>query len=128
MKYIMLFEGFYDETSWTDTIGGKKVTIKIQDVQRHLDEQGVPVTEVPVSEIFHLCAHRDKRDRETMERSERSSLDYPIIVARGDDGEWRMVLDGMHRLLKAKNHGHETIKARVLDLRTAPPEYRSMFC
>jgi hypothetical protein len=31
-----------------------------------------------------------------------------------------MILDGHHRLLKAINNNIETIKARVLDLSTAP--------
>jgi ParB-like chromosome segregation protein Spo0J len=38
-----------------------------------------------------------------------------------------MILDGHHRLLKAINNNIETIKARVLDLSTAPKLYQSMF-
>jgi hypothetical protein len=127
MRHLMTLESFYDDTSWTRTIDGREVTITIHDLQRYLDDRGVPVTEVPVYEIFHLCAHKDKTDRETISRSDRSDLSYPIIVARDRDGIWTKVLDGMHRLLKARNKGLDAIRARVLDLSDAPDDYKFMF-
>jgi hypothetical protein len=130
MKLIKSFESFrileksdYEETSWTD--GGIKITI--QDVQNFLDTNDVGIINIPVDEIFHMCCHRDKTDKATIERSERSSLDYPIIIAKGLDGNWTMILDGHHRLFKAHNHGIKYIKARVLDLKESPDEYRKIF-
>ena len=130
MKHLFTYEKFrileskdYEETSWTD--GG--VTITIQDVQKYLDEKEVPVIELDVEEIFPMCCHRDKTDKATIERSERSNLDYPIIIAKGLAGNWTMILDGHHRLFKAHNHGIDKIKARVLDLKEAPEEYQKMF-
>ncbi len=130
MNYIKTFENFrileskdYEETSWTDN----GVTITIQDVQKFLDDNNVGIVNIPVDEIFHMCCHRDKTDKATIERSERSNLDYPIIIAKGLDGKFTMILDGHHRLFKAHNHGIKNIKARVLDLKESPEEYKKMF-
>jgi hypothetical protein len=117
----------YKDTSWTDTIDGKEVTITIQEIEDYLDSKNVNIIEIPVNEVFTMCAHKDKTDSETLKRSEQSDLSFPIIVAKGLDGKWSMILDGHHRLLKAHNQGEEMIKARVLDLMTAPKEYQKMF-
>ena len=53
-----------------------------------------------------MCAHRNKTEKETLDRSERSSLDFPIIVLK-KNGKYHMILDGHHRLLKAKNKINE---------------------
>lgn len=117
----------YKDTSWTDTIDGKEVTVTIQEVEDYLDSQNVPIIEIPVDEIFDMCAHKDKTDSETLSRSEQSELSFPIIIAKGIDGKWSMILDGHHRLLKAFNKGEKMIKARVLDLKTSPKEYQNIF-
>ena len=112
--------------SWTTEIDGKEITIPIEDVQKYLDKNNAPIVEIPVKDIFHLCAHRDKKAKETLERSQESSLDYPIIVSE-KDGKYTMVLDGHHRLLKAKNNNIDRIKARIIELSKAPYEYQKMF-
>ena len=38
-----------------------------------------------------------------------------------------MILDGHHRLQKAINTKQKNIKAKVLDLKTAPEKYKIMF-
>jgi hypothetical protein len=59
-----------------------------------------------------------RKDRQlTIRRSNLSSLEYPIIISKDINGNYNMILDGHHRLLKAINNNIETIKARVLDLR-----------
>jgi len=108
--------------SWTV----KGITIKIADVQSYLDKNNIPVVNIPVKDVFHLCAHRNKTDKETLDRSERSSLDYPIIVLK-KNGKYHMVLDGHHRLLKARNNNIDKIKARVFNLEDAPDEYKKVF-
>ena len=130
MKNLKTFEKFkilenkdYEETSWTDN----GITITIQEVQKYLDDNKVPTTKLDVEEIFPMCCHKDKTDKDTIERSERSNLDYPIIIAKGLSGNWTMILDGHHRLFKAHNNGIKTIKARVLDLKEAPEEYQKIF-
>ena len=117
----------FDETSWTKKINGKDVTISISDVIKYLDDNNVGVIEIPVDEIKEKCIHRDKRDKETINRSEKSNLLYPILICKLKNGKWGMIIDGHHRLLKAINNGVEYIKARVIDLSTAPYEYTSMF-
>lgn len=104
----------------------KGVTIKIADVQSYLDENNIPVVNIPVKDVFHLCAHRNKTEKETLDRSERASLDFPIIVLK-INGKYNMVLDGHHRLLKAKNNNIDKIKARVFNLEDAPDEYKKVF-
>jgi hypothetical protein len=108
--------------SWTVN----DITIKITDVQKYLDENNIPVVDIPVNDVFHLCAHRNKTDKETVDRSERASLDYPIIVLK-KNGKYHMILDGHHRLLKAKNNNIDKIKARVFNLEDAPDEYKKVF-
>ena len=95
--------------SWT----ANGITIKIAEVQRFLDENNIPVVNIPIKDVFHLCAHRNKTDKETFDRSERTILDYPIIVLK-KNGKYHMILDGHHRLLKANNNNNiDKIKARV---------------
>jgi hypothetical protein len=103
-----------------------RTTIKIKDVQKYLDENDIPVIEIPVKDIFNKCAHTDKTDKETLDRSERSDLIFPIIVLK-KNGKYHTVLDGHHRLLKAKNNNIDKIKARVFNLEDAPDEYKKVF-
>lgn len=117
----------YENTSWTKEIDGREVTITIHQVQDYLKSVSAPVIEIPVSEIYHMCCHEGKTDIKTIDRSEKSDLSYPIIIAKGLNGEWSMILDGHHRLFKAHNHKIEKIKAIVLDLNQSPREYQSMF-
>ena len=107
--------------SWT--VNG--ITITIDDVQSYLDKNNIPVVNIPVKDVFHMCAHRNKTEKETLDRSERSSLDFPIIVLK-KNGKYHMVLDGHHRLLKAKNNNIDKIKARVFNLEDAPDEYKKV--
>lgn len=132
MKRIKSFRVFENEnhymaTSWTDNIDGVETTITIQEIEKYLQDTNAPVIELEVDKILHLCAHRDKKDKETLERSEKANLDYPIIVSRDTNGKLNMILDGMHRVLKAHNHKIRTIKAKILDLGTSPRKYQIMF-
>jgi queuine/archaeosine tRNA-ribosyltransferase len=117
----------YEKTSWSDTIDGKDVTITIQEIENYLDKIGENIIEIPVDEIFHLCAHRNKTDEKTLSRSRMANLEFPIIVSKNENGKYNMILDGQHRILKAKNNNLQTIKARVLDLKYAPEIYKKMF-
>ncbi len=114
----------YEETSWTSN-DGQKVTI--HEVQDYLKSINSPIVEISVDEIYDMCCHIGKTDNETIERSERSDLSFPIIIAKGVDKDWSMILDGHHRLLKAYNNGVDKIKALVLDLANAPKIYQELF-
>lgn len=118
-------EDNYSGTFWCDVIDGVDVKITIQDVETYLKDN--IVVDILVDDIFHLCAHKNKKDKVTLDRSEASDLSFPIIVAKNSDDEYVMVLDGMHRLLKAKNNGMKTIKAKILNLKNAPDLFKKMF-
>lgn len=117
----------YEETKWTADVDDKEVTITIHEVQDYLKSVNAPTIEIPVEEIYDMCCHEGKTDKQTIERSEKSDLSFPIIITKGSIGNWSMILDGHHRLFKAHNNGIEKIKAIVLDLKNAPKEYKVMF-
>lgn len=50
---------------------------------------------------------------EHVRKVEDASLDYPIVVIQNKD-KW-VILDGVHRLVKAYMLGHTQINAKVLD-------------
>lgn len=59
-------------------------------------------------------------------RVESADLSFPIVVSKSN-GEFKGILDGQHRVVKSIKNGIPTIKARVLNLDTAPEEYKKMF-
>lgn len=107
-----------EDTSWTDN----GFTITLHDVNDYLDENGVPVENIDVKSIEDILI---KVDRDP-ERVDNADLDFPIIVSK-KDGKFKRVLDGQHRAIKSIKNGLSTIKARILDLDTAPDEYKEMF-
>ena len=114
---LKTFESFYDETYWMLDDGTK---LTINDVNDYLDNHNIDVIDIPVVDIENLCIATD------VNRSENSDLSYPIIITT-NGGEYGMLLDGHHRLLKAINSGIINIKARVLELNDAPIEYKKLF-
>ena len=62
------------------------------------------------------------------ERVAAASLEYPIIVVKSG-GQYRVVLDGNHRLQRAIDEEVETIKAKILDLDNpeTPEVFKRMF-
>lgn len=102
------------------------VRIEIGDVLDHLDEKGIGVSKVPIRDIFHLCIHKGKVSGEAMDRSRRSDPSFPILILK-KGGKYHMILDGHHRLLRAKNNKITHIRARVFDLEDAPPHFIEVF-
>jgi len=128
LRFKSYFENkHYEETYWSKKINGKEVTITIKDVQNILDEKNVDVENIAVDDVSDMCVHKDKDDEKTLARSEKSNLDYPIIISKDLKGNLNMILDGHHRLLKAINNNHDNIKARILDLSKCSIEYQTMF-
>jgi hypothetical protein len=124
-KFNQYLKENYNQTSWSDIIDGVKRTINISDIEKYLINEDI--IEIPVNKIKNMCCHLGKTDELTIRRSNLSSLEYPIIISKDINGNYNMILDGHHRLLKAINNNIETIKARVLDLITAPKLYQNMF-
>ena len=96
-------------------------------LEKYLESVKSPVINIPVIYIKEMCIHTDKKDEKTNKRSESSDLLFPIIISKNTDGEYSMILDGHHRLKKAIDRNEEYIKARILDLKNAPREYKIMF-
>ena len=135
MKYLKLFENFIEDeenlpggdipfddkygvdTSWT--VDG--VTITLNDINSYLDENKVPVVEIDTASIEDILIDTERDP----ERVDSASLEYPIILSTLN-GDFYSVLDGQHRVVKSIKMGLPTIKARILDLDTAP-EYRKIF-
>lgn len=123
--YKLFTENHYTGTYWTDTIDGEKFTITIQDVEEYLKNE--PVVEIPVSKVKELSIHKTKTDEVTLKRVSTADLNFPIIITKDLDGKYGMILDGHHRLQKAVNSDQEVIKAKILDLKTAPEEWKYVF-
>ena len=124
LRFSLFCESHYEETSWSRKLDGKNVTITIKDVEKLLNSG---IEKISVTEIADMCVHKGKTDKGTLERSEKSNLEYPIIVSKDLKGNFNMILDGHHRLLKAINNKMDTINARILDLSKCPKEYQLMF-
>lgn len=125
MKYIKgfrLFESHYEDTGWE--VNGNKLTI--DELNKYLDDNYIGITDVLVDDIKHMCIHVNRKDSDTLKRSEDSNLEYPIIIAT-KDRQYKSILDGHHRLLKAINNGHDKIKARIFELNDAPDIFNKIF-
>ena len=139
MKYIKLFENFIEgenlpggdipsdtntgvDTSWTRNIDGKKTTITLHDVNGYLDENNVNVEEIDTKSIEDILIDVERDSN----RVESADLSFPIVVSKSN-GEFKGILDGQHRVVKSIKNGIPSIRARVLNLDTAPEEYKKMF-
>ena len=138
MKYLKIYENFEEEenlpgdipsdtntgsdTSWTRNIDGKKTTITLHDVNGYLDENNVNVEEIDTKSIEDILIDVERDSN----RVESADLSFPIVVSKSN-GEFKGILDGQHRVVKSIKNGIPTIRARVLNLDTAPEEYKKMF-
>ena len=136
MKYLKIYENFEEEenlpgditsdtntgadTSWTRNIDGKKTTITLHDVNGYLDENNVNVEEIDTKSIEDILIDVERDSN----RVESADLSFPIVVSKSN-GEFKGILDGQHRVVKSIKNGIP--RARVLNLDTAPEEYKKMF-
>lgn len=109
-------------TSWSDTYKGKEITITLKDVNDYLDKKNVQVKEINPKSIEELLI-KTERDPN---RIESANLDYPVILSE-KDGELIHILDGQHRIVKCLKNDIDKIKVRILNLNTAPFEYKYIF-
>ena len=108
-------------------MNGKPIKMAIHDVEAYLDKVRAPVVQMKTSDLAHLSVHKGKKDQATLDRIERSDLNFPVIVSKDTSGKVNMVLDGHHRLQKAINNGIPSVKVRILDLKSAPQEMQFLF-
>jgi hypothetical protein len=121
MRKFSTFEsyGFEDwvKTSWSIEIGGSEKSIGILELEELMSKLNSQQVEIPIDDIWHLCVHKSKRAKETKERSQESDLSFPIIICKDLEGNYSRILDGNHRLMKAKTLGEKYITAKVLELK-----------
>lgn len=122
-----------DGTSWGGGESGEKITLR--DVLEYFKANNIMPKEFDTQSLFYKLSGGkevlniiEKGGEESNRRVEASSLEYPVIVVMRD-GDIKYVLDGNHRLQKAKNNDVESIQVYVLDLDDPriPELYRKMF-
>ena len=96
--------------------------VTFSDVMNYLDSSNVPVEEIDPKEFERIIIQTDREQ----DRVQGADLQYPIIVLRSQ-GQYKKVLDGQHRVVKAITNKEPTIKTRVLDLDRAPEEFKEVF-
>jgi hypothetical protein len=111
------------DTYWKD--GDLRVTIK--EVLKYLDKKKVPVKEESTDKLRAILIAGDKDE----DRVKAANLEDAVIVVVDMEGNWKSLLDGNHRVVKATNPKYEslrdTLPVRELDLRTAPEKYKKLF-
>ena len=119
---LLLRENTGADTNWIRTHDGIEITITMKDVIKYLDDKEVSVENINTELIEPLLIETDRDPK----RVAGADLEYPIFISKRD-GELKSILDGQHRLAKAITNDIKEIKARVLDLDTAPDDYQMMF-
>lgn len=128
----VLNEGIHGDnwasTSWTDTVGGKKITVTIKDMLNLIKDK--PIQEIETEILKPYALHSLKKDEQTLANIEKANLDYPIIILyRPHKSQLKRywILDGNHRLQKAINNKLPTIKARVIESSDMPEDWQKIF-
>jgi hypothetical protein len=123
MRYLKLFENFEqpegsgEDTYWEVEIKNKPVRVTLTDVLNYLDN----IIELNPEDIEHLLIDVEREP----ERVDAADLKYPIILL-SKGGEYTSILDGQHRVVKALRDG-VPVKARILDLDSAPEKFKNVF-
>jgi hypothetical protein len=122
-----------DGTRWRGSESGSNITLL--EVLEYFKVNNIIPEEFDTQALFYKLSGGkevlriiEKGGKESKRRVEAASLDYPVIVVmRNRDVDY--ILDGNHRLQKAKDLGIENIKVSVLDLDDPriPKEFVSMF-
>jgi len=114
----------WKDTSWTNIIDGKEVTVTIKDILDLIKEK--PVQKIDTEILKPYALHKTKTDADTLAKIKNANLDYPIIVLKKHNTTYE-ILDGNHRLQKAINNKIPHIKARVIDIKDLPEDWQKVF-
>ena len=108
-----------DGTSWQSEEGSK---ITLRDVLDYFQSNNIMPKTFNTEKLFYkISGNKEvlnivkKGGEESERRVKNASLEYPIIIVMRDR-EIKYVLDGNHRLQKAKNEDVRCVKVYVLDL------------
>jgi hypothetical protein len=95
----------WKETSWD------KITI--DEVIDYLNKKKVPIVLYDTKHVYDEAVSSNL-DLDEL-RVDHANLEFPIIIVK-QNNKLQYVLDGNHRLAKARRDEHKNIKARILDL------------
>lgn len=112
------------ETSWTNTINGKEVTVTIKNMLDLIKEK--PVQKIATEILEPYALHKTKTDADTLAKTKNANLKHPIIILKKHTTTYQ-ILDGHHRLQKAINNKIPHIKARVIDIKDIPEDWQKVF-
>lgn len=97
---------------------------KMSDIHNFINDNRVPVSELSIATLAETNLNPSPQDTYTsgdypgspkfIERAEKASLTFPIIVIQYPDGMF--IADGVHRLWKARALGHSVIKGHVISV------------
>ena len=114
-EYMDRFEG---RTFGYSTGDGPEREVPIGALIYYADKTNKPAVSVSIKDLEHNFEDTDTDEEidspEFRERAEKADLKYPIMAVRNEDGSLS-VMDGMHRLWKAKNQGDDDIQVQVFD-------------
>ena len=122
-----------DGTDWCGGENDERITLR--DVLEYFEVNSIMPKEFNTRELFYkLSGGKEvlrvvkKGGKESEKKVKTASLEYPIVVIKRDSNI-DYVLDGNHRLQKAKNDDVEFIKVNVLDMDAPriPEEFVRMF-
>ena len=122
-----------DYTVWNSS--DNTVVVSLRDILEYFQMRNIKPIKMKTEYIFYKLSNEneilhiiEKGGKDSEERVKNASLDYPITVVKRD-GDIEYVLDGNHRLQKAKNTGEEFIEVNVLDLNdpSIPEEFWDIF-
>ena len=91
------------QTSWTFTDGTQLTLQEVLTLSEDLPIEILPIEEVT---MIRTVAHLDQL------RVYAADPSHPILIVEDTDRRW--ILDGNHRLQKALNEGHQTMKVKIL--------------
>ena len=103
-------------TRWQDG----DIDISLRDILKYLKNE--PVFNIEPKKLKHALI---KVNRDPV-RVQAADLNYPMIVTKVN-GKFKKILDGQHRLVKAITNKESTVKIKVLDINSAPDDYKEMF-
>ncbi len=103
-------------TRWKDG----DIDISLIDILKYLVNE--PVINIEPEKLKHALIQVDRDPA----RVQAADLNYPMIVTKVN-GKFKKILDGQHRLVKAITNKEPTVKIKVLDINSAPDDYKEMF-
>lgn len=110
-KYIHILEAYQEQDSTFESDG------KLYDLNKLFqDTEHAPVAYFKIEDLLWVFDGQDinyEEETEDASRVEQADLTIPILVTAYKDSSW-LVVDGLHRLVKALREKKEYLPGRVL--------------